>query len=123
MALIAVGMTMSRSTPSSAYEPARRTVTLDGANTQIGFAIANALEDHNGRFHKAREMTQQEKNRMLLEAYGARDSLEDMARAFEHVGKAETADDKTRNEKLLEAYAERSDIKDVRRAMQIYEVQ
>lgn len=124
MALIAVGMaSLHRLTSSVRYEPARRTVTLDSANSQIGFAIANALEDHNGRFRKALELTQQEKNRMLLEAYGARDSLDDMARAFETAGQAAAINENERNARLVDAYGRKESIGDLRRAMQIYEVQ
>lgn len=98
-------------------------MTLDSANRHIGFAIANALEEHNIN-RKKEELTQAQRNTMLLDAYGARSSLEDMERAFEMMGKEEPAlDQRERNRRLAEAYGDKTSLKDVQRAMEIYEVQ
>lgn len=126
MALVAVGMMYL---PEDLLTPPqRRTITLDSANRQIGFAITNALDQHNFRQSPV-AMTQEEKTRMLLEAYGERSSLEDMERAFEmmSLGTQEpaprTMDANERNRRLLEAYGEKTSIRDLERAMEIYEVQ
>jgi hypothetical protein len=134
MALLAVGMVyLPTSLISKPPTPARRSVTLDSAVGQIGFAIANALGEHNqGQNVNGRGMgmTQEEKNRMLLEAYGERSSLEDMERAFGlvHMGsdggqQQGVVDMKERNRRLLEAYGEKGSLRDLERAMEIYEVQ
>lgn len=73
---------------------------------------------------------------MLLDAYGARNSLEDMERAFALAGeelaktgtgfldaKEAAVDEKERNRRLLEAYGDKTSLRDVERAMEIYEVQ
>lgn len=158
MALIAVGMIylpqnlfstfisssptttpLAISTSTSAPSQRTRTSTLDTANSRIGFAIANALEDYNRRspsqplnLHELQEA----RNRMLLDAYGARNSLEDMERAFAMAGeelaktgtgfldaKEAAVDEKERNRRLLEAYGDKTSLRDVERAMEIYEVQ
>ncbi|PSN73886.1 hypothetical protein BS50DRAFT_566809 [Corynespora cassiicola Philippines] len=120
MAAIAVGMIYI---PSSLFAPApgRRTVTLDEANRQIGFSIMNHLDQHNKR---ANGMTQEERNQLLMEAYGERSSLEDMERAIAGLDEVNRrAGPNERNDVLEEAYGSRSSLKDIRRAMEIYEVQ
>jgi GAF domain-containing protein len=134
MALLAVGImylpTSYLTPPSPAPVPTRRTVTLDSANRQIGFAIANALEQHNrsqAPSAQAAALSQEEKNRALLDAYGERSSLEDMERAFEMMSLGEARegrmDPQERNRRLLEAYGEKTSLRDLERAMEIYEVQ
>lgn len=125
MALIAVGMIylpISSFLPSSP-PPSRRTVTLDSANRKIGFAIANALEEHNNKQNQA--MSQEERNMMLMEAYGERNSLEDMERALSGHGvtRGNTTRQSQRNKMLNEAYGERKSLKDMERALEVYEVQ
>jgi hypothetical protein len=124
MALIAVGMaylpisSMLPTPPSS-----RRTVTLDSANRQIGFAIMNALEDQNIKQNQA--MTQEEKNMMLLEMYGEGNSLEDLERAVSGHGvmTGKKTAQSERNKMLTEAYGERKSLNDMERALRVYEVQ
>ncbi|KAF2751461.1 hypothetical protein M011DRAFT_455457 [Sporormia fimetaria CBS 119925] len=55
------------------------------AHARIGFAITNFLGTHNQRQNPV-HMTQEERNRRLMEAYGSRSSLEDMERAFDLMG-------------------------------------
>lgn len=125
MALIAVGMiylpdALFTSTATRSQSP--RTVTLDSANRTIGYAIANALSEAN-HTQKKRELTQLEKNQLLMDAYGSRSTLEDMEKAFEQMERAATMDAAERNSRLEEAYGERTSLRDVERAMQVYEVQ
>ncbi|KAF2270203.1 hypothetical protein CC78DRAFT_539452 [Lojkania enalia] len=83
MALIALSMLLyphySSNDASLSSHP-----TLGLANRKIGFAITNALDEHNvkkeAEWKKIREV---ERNRMLMAAYGDRESLEDMERAME----------------------------------------
>jgi hypothetical protein len=90
---------------------------LDLANRHIGFAIANALEDQNG----PTPLTQELRNSMLLDAYGARSTLEDMERVLEF--KEPIMGEHERRKALLEAYGDRSSLKDMKKAMELYEVQ
>jgi hypothetical protein len=129
MALLAVGMVYL---PASYFTPPpqhRRTVTLDSANRQINFAITNALDHHNHSQSPTTQahLPQEEKTRMLLDAYGERSRLEDMERAFEmmSLGQEETrtGDPRERNRRLLDAYGEKTSLRDLERAMEIYEVQ
>lgn len=123
MALIAVGMIyLPNNLFSTAPPPSPRTVTLDSANRKIGFAIANALEEHNLN-RKRKELTQTEKNRLLLDAYGARSTLEDIEHAFQQIERSAALDQTERNRLLDDAYGERDSLRDVQRAMQVYEVQ
>lgn len=129
MAAIAIGMIYL---PASLYlessAPSRRTVTLPAANRHIGFGIANALDEHNYKVNRAHQMTQEERNMMLLDAYGERSSLEDMERALAgHEANMEMARAKHQRKGhwggLHEAYGERKSLRDVERAMEFYEVQ
>lgn len=124
MALLAVGMIYLPDPLSNNTTQTRsaRTVTLDSANRNIGFAISNALSEAN-LAQKKRELTQAEKNQLLMDAYGARSTLEDMEKAFEQMERAATMDVAERNSRLEEAYGERESLRDVERAMQVYEVQ
>jgi hypothetical protein len=126
MALIAAGMIYLLSSPLSrllgAYttSPTATSVShpLDLANRQIGFAIANALEDHNV---PASSLTQELRNSMLLDAYGARSTLEEMGRALEF--KEPVMSEQERRRALLEAYGDRSSLKSMEKTMELYEVQ
>ncbi|KAF2277040.1 uncharacterized protein EI97DRAFT_307183 [Westerdykella ornata] len=125
------------SLPSTLFAPPptqNRTVTLPAANSRIGFAIANALEHHNRQAYLTQQRLLEERNHQLLEAYGARNSLEDMERAFEMMsfGVADEGarrmgggarDETERNRRLEEAYGGRTEIRELQRAMEIYEVQ
>lgn len=128
MALIAVGMMYLPRDFLAPPPQHHRTLTLDSANRQIGFAITNALDQQN-RNESPVPISQEEKTRMLLDAYGERSSLEDMERAFEmtSLGAQEpttrTMDPRERNRRLLEAYGEKTSLRDLERAMEIYEVQ
>ncbi|KAL6702484.1 hypothetical protein ACN47E_001609 [Coniothyrium glycines] len=88
----------------------------------LGFGITNALNEANRKVHMAIEQTQEQKNMALMDAYGSRDSLEDMERALAGLG-ARIENEKTKNARLEEAYGARTSIRDLERAMQIYEVQ
>jgi hypothetical protein len=133
MAAITLCMALFQSQFLSFSRPTRRLPkeTLDRANRQIGFAIANALEEHNLSRRRAEvvesvellEVAQAERNRMLLEAYGSRDSLQDMEKALEMSAHTVVVDQRERNRRLLEAYGDKSSLKDMERAMQVYEVQ
>lgn len=127
MALIAVGMVYF---PANILQPKNRhqdPVTLDSANRQIGFAIANALGVHNQSINgqAAQALTQDQKNQLLLDAFGDRSSLADMERAFNQAERERAAavDVNERNRRLLEAYGDKATIQDLERAMEIYEVQ
>lgn len=123
MAAIALGMIyLPKNLYLPASTPSRRTVTLPAANANIGFGITNALNEANRKVHMAIEQTQEQKNMALMDAYGSRDSLEDMERALAGL-EARLENEKTRNARLEEAYGDRASIKDLERAMQIYEVQ
>jgi hypothetical protein len=138
MALIAVGMTYSStkhlflnplasssststSTSPSGSISSTTSATLDRANRQIGFAIANALNEANQK--STNELSQHEKNRMLLEAYGARSTLEDMEHALDMMTREGVRDQKGRNRRLEEAYGQKASLRDLERAMEVYEVQ
>jgi len=128
MALIAVGMVYF---PESVFQPSSRKPqgpeTLDSANRQIGFAIANALGVHNQSINgqAAQQLTQDQKNQLLLDAFGDRSSLADMERAFSQAERERAAavDVNERNRRLLEAYGDKASLQDLERAMEIYEVQ
>lgn len=60
---------------------------------------------------------------MLLDAYGARSSLEELEKASEMLGQETVVDPKERNRRLMEAYGEKTSLRDLEKAMQIYEVQ
>lgn len=101
----------------------RRTInTLDVANRNIGFGIANALHEANRKAHMILEPTQEEKNQMLMDMYGERSSLEDMERAIAGM-QSKPVSQKDRAKMLEEAYGDRASIKDLERAMELYEVQ
>jgi hypothetical protein len=125
MALIAAGMiylpSYSASRLLGAYTSSPTTTSmshpLDLANRQIGFAIANVLEDQNG----PTPLTQELRNSMLLDAYGARSTLEDMEGVLEF--KEPVMGEHERRKALLEAYGDRSSLKDMKKAMELYEVQ
>ncbi|KAF2015424.1 hypothetical protein BU24DRAFT_178146 [Aaosphaeria arxii CBS 175.79] len=135
MALIAAGMiylpaNLFNSTSTSLTSTLSPSPTLDSANRKIGFAIANALEEHNHSSRRQRqqprELTQTEKNRLLMDAYGSRSTLEDIEAAFRQIenGTASVVPDASeRNRRLQEAYGGRESLRDVERAMQVYEVQ
>lgn len=123
MAAIALGMIYL---PKSLYTPStpqpRRSVTLPAANANIGFGITSALNQANRAVHANIEMSQEQKNMMLMDSYGERSSLEDMERALAGL-EARVESERSRNGRLEEAYGARESIADVRRAMMIYEVQ
>ncbi|KAF2714794.1 hypothetical protein K504DRAFT_486611 [Pleomassaria siparia CBS 279.74] len=126
MALITVGMSYYLPTtlfPPIETPPGPRTVKLEAANRQIGFAVSNSLEEHNHKQHQ--EPSQEERNMMLLELYGERNSLEDMERALSGHGVVETraVGQSERNKMMDEAYGERKSLKDLERALEVYEVQ
>jgi hypothetical protein len=58
---------------------------------------------------------------MLLDAYGARSTLEDMERVLEFNKPVRSEHERRRG--LLEAYGDRSGLKDMKKAMELYEVQ
>jgi hypothetical protein len=124
MALTAVGMMYI---PASTYlppsEPKPRSVTLDAANRHIGYSITTALNEANRNVHLNVEPTQEEKNMMLMNAYGERSSLEDMERVLTGLEANKAVSQKDRNSALENAYGDRTSIKDLERAMRIYEVQ
>ncbi|EOA83617.1 uncharacterized protein SETTUDRAFT_22313 [Exserohilum turcica Et28A] len=93
------------------------------AMVAIGFGVTNALNDANRRVHSARELTQEQKNQMLMDAYGERSSLADMERAMAGLEARAAAPKKSRNQILEEAYGDKTSIADLQRAMEIYEVQ
>lgn len=92
------------------------------AMVAIGFGVTNALNDANRRVHSALELTQEQKNQMLMDAYGERSSLEDMERAIAGL-EAKATPRKDKNRMLEEAYGDKTSIEDLQRAMEIYEVQ
>jgi len=123
MAAIALGMMyLPRSLYLPASQSSRRTRALPAANANIGFGVTNALDNANHKVNHALELTQEQKNMMLLDAYGERSSLSDMERALAGV-EAKSQTQKNRNMLLEEAYGDRSSLHDLERAMQIYEVQ
>ncbi|KAF2107192.1 hypothetical protein BDV96DRAFT_654040 [Lophiotrema nucula] len=75
MALIAASMTFIPRILSS------KAKALGETNHQIGFAIANAIEEHYRS--KDHEMEQAARHQRLIEAYGDRTTMEDMHRAME----------------------------------------
>lgn len=92
------------------------------AMVAIGFGVTNALNDANRKVHSALELTQEQKNQMLMDAYGERSSLQDMERAIAGL-EARLTTRKDRNKMLEEAYGDKTSIEDLQRAMEIYEVQ
>ena len=76
----------------------------------------------NRKVHAALEPTQEQKNQMLMDAYGERSSLEDMERAIAGM-EAKVTTQKDRNRILEEAYGDKASLADLQRAMEIYEVQ
>lgn len=121
MAAIALGMMYL---PKTLIAPAplatRRTVTLPAATANIGFGVTNALDQANRK--AGMQLTQEQKNMALMDAYGERSSLEDMERALAGL-EARQETKKDRNGRLEEAYGARESVKDLERAMRIYEVQ
>jgi hypothetical protein len=109
MALISAGTAVQQS-------------TLDVAICRIGSSITNALNEANRRVHLILEPTQEEQNRILLEMYGERLSLEDMERAIASMD-ARLAKRQDRFKVLEEAYGGRGNLEDLERAIQLYEVQ
>ncbi|KAF2852583.1 hypothetical protein T440DRAFT_516423 [Plenodomus tracheiphilus IPT5] len=123
MAAIALGMIyLPKNFVSPAPPAVRRTVTLPAATANIGFGVTSALNEANRKVHAPAELTQDQKNMALMDAYGERSSLEDMERALAGL-EARLESEKDRNGRLEEAYGARESIKDLERAMQIYEVQ
>lgn len=92
------------------------------AMVAIGFGVTNALNDANRKVHSALELTQEQRNQMLMDAYGERSSLQDMERAIAGL-EARLTTRKDRNKILEEAYGDKTSIEDLQRAMEIYEVQ
>ncbi|KAF2657211.1 hypothetical protein K491DRAFT_691224 [Lophiostoma macrostomum CBS 122681] len=153
MALIALSMTYASTKhlflnplASSATPSRTSSRTLDQANRQIGFAIANALNEasspssssfFSSSRSKTTELSQHEKNRLLLDAYGARSTLEDMQHALDMMTaelegaqgsgagseRGAKIDQRERNRRLEEAYGQKASLRDLERAMEVYEVQ
>jgi Spy/CpxP family protein refolding chaperone len=122
MAAVAAGMIyFPKSTVHSASQP-RRQLTLGDANANIGFGVTNALNEANRKVHAALELTQDQKNQMLMDSYGERSSLEDMERAIAGL-EAKVSSQKDRNKILEEAYGDKASLADLQRAMELYEVQ
>lgn len=119
MAMVAVGMLYL---PRDRSSQPRRPLTLGDANANIGFGVTNALNEANRKVHAALEPTQEQKNQMLMDAYGERSSLEDMERAIAGM-EAKVTTQKDRNRILEEAYGDKASLADLQRAMEIYEVQ
>jgi hypothetical protein len=120
MAAVAIGMIYLPKTASSSQP--RRPLTLGDANANIGFGVTNALNEANRKVHSALELTQEQKNQMLMDSYGERSSLEDMERAIAGL-EAKKATQKDRNRILEEAYGDKTSLADLQRAMELYEVQ
>jgi Spy/CpxP family protein refolding chaperone len=119
MAAVAAGTIYLSKTASS--QP-RRPLTLGDANANIGFGVTNALNEANRKVHSALELTQEQKNQMLMDSYGERSSLEDMERAIAGMEAKMTAK-KDRRRMLEEAYGDKASLADLQRAMELYEVQ
>jgi Spy/CpxP family protein refolding chaperone len=119
MAAVAAGTIYLSKTASS--QP-RRPLTLGDANANIGFGVTNALNEANRKVHSALELTQEQKNQMLMDSYGERSSLEDMERAIAGMEAKMTAK-KDRRRILEEAYGDKASLEDLQRAMELYEVQ
>jgi len=98
----------------------RRTVTLPVATASIGLGVTNALNEANRQ--AGMQVTQEQRNLALMDAYGERSSLEDMERALAGLD-ARLESQKSRSGRLEEAYGARESVRDLERAMQIYEVQ
>ncbi|KAH9866791.1 hypothetical protein J1614_008484 [Plenodomus biglobosus] len=123
MAAIALGMIyLPKSIVAPAAPSSRRTVTLPAATANIGFGVTSALNDANRKVHAPAQLTQDQKNMALMDAYGERSSLEDMERALAGL-EARIESEKDRNARLEEAYGARESVRDLERAMRIYEVQ
>ncbi|EMD63419.1 hypothetical protein GGP41_005920 [Bipolaris sorokiniana] len=120
MAMVAIGMIYLPRDASSSQP--RRPLSLGDANANIGFGVTNALNDANRKVHSALELTQEQRNQMLMDAYGERSSLQDMERAIAGL-EARLTTRKDRNKILEEAYGDKTSIEDLQRAMEIYEVQ
>ncbi|KAF2875052.1 hypothetical protein BDV95DRAFT_626597 [Massariosphaeria phaeospora] len=126
MVLVAIGtLYIPTSLYTPARQPSRRTVTLGEANRNIGYAVSNALGHNNSEATKNVQVTQEERNMMLLNAYGERSSLEDIERALAGLdtSTAKPTGPAERRRALEDAYGERKSLRDVERAMRIYEVQ
>lgn len=120
MAMVAIGMIYL---PRDKSSQPRRPLSLGDANANIGFGVTNALNDANRKVHSALELTQEQKNQMLMDAYGERSSLADMERAMAGLEAKAATPRKSRNQILEEAYGDKTSIEDLQRAMEIYEVQ
>lgn len=122
MAAIAVGIYFL---PESLFEEPDRHLTLGEANRRIDFSITQQLDEYNRRANKAFEPTLEERNRALLNSWGARSSLEDMEKVVAGYDDSRTRPNgqHERNALLESAYGDRTNLKQVRRAMEIYEVQ
>ncbi|RYO23730.1 hypothetical protein AA0111_g8990 [Alternaria arborescens] len=92
------------------------------AAVAVGFGVTNALNEANRKVHSALELTQEQKNQMLMDSYGERSSLEDMERAIAGMEAKMTAK-KDRRRILEEAYGDKASLADLQRAMELYEVQ
>ena len=109
MAAVAAGTIYLSKTASS--QP-RRPLTLGDANANIGFGVTNALNEANRKVHSALELTQEQKNQMLMDSYGERSSLEDMERAIAGMEAKMTAK-KDRRRILEEAYGDKASLEDL----------
>ncbi|KAF1833511.1 hypothetical protein BDW02DRAFT_377629 [Decorospora gaudefroyi] len=122
MAMIAIGMIyLPKNAIFSSSKP-RRTLTLGDANANIGFGVTNALNEANRKVNATPQLTQEQKNQVLMDLYGERSSLADMERAIAGMD-TKVSSQKDRNRILEEAYGDKGSIKDLERAMELYEVQ
>jgi hypothetical protein len=99
----------------------RQSSPLDSANHKIAFAVYNSYDEHNRAV--AKQHSQEERNRMLLESYGSRESLDDMEHALQGYVTMGEQEEKDLKRELNEAYGDRKSLKDVQRALEFYEVQ
>jgi len=121
MAAVALGILFI---PENIFdEPTKRTITLDQATRSIGMGIDQQLSEHNRRVNHGYELSQEERNRAMLDSYGARSSLDDMEKAIAGYEATRPKGPHERRLALEEAYGDRSSLKHLSRAMQIYEVQ
>jgi SHS2 domain-containing protein len=119
--MVAIGAIYLPKSTIFASKP-HRPLTISDANANIGFNVTNALNEANRKAHAANELTQDQKNQLLMDAFGERSSLADMERAVAGV-EAKVSSQKNRNQILEEAYGDKTSIKDLERAMELYEVQ
>lgn len=121
MAAVALGiMYLPKNLVSPTSSARRGTVTLPVATANIGLGVTNALHEANRK--AGMQSTQEQRNLALMDAYGERNSLEDMERALAGLD-ANHQTPKDRNGRLEEAYGARETVRDLERAMKMYEVQ